>query len=54
LADLWLRAETERGPVAVARLERSAQCDAAAGSYQPAATHAKADEEALSKTGIRP
>jgi hypothetical protein len=49
-----VRAEAKRVAVAFARIERPAEFDAAAGSHEPAATHAQTLEEALSKTGIRP
>jgi hypothetical protein len=54
LAHMRVRAEAKRVAVAFARIERPAEFDAAAGSHEPAATHAQTLEEALSKTGIRP
>ena len=51
LADLRLRAETERGAVALTRLERPARCDAAAGSNEPAATHAEARRRSPKQNG---
>ena len=54
LADLRVRAETKRVPIALARIERSALRDAATRPHESAAADAEAVEEALSKTGIRP
>ena len=54
LADLRIRAEAKRGAVSFAGFERAPWRYAAAWSYATAATDAEADEEALSRTGIRP